>query len=62
MLSEAKHLKLSLIPFATLRVTKGDNQDQTEPSEGLVLTVLTGCSRGQKKILPAAIDKKETRC
>jgi hypothetical protein len=49
MLSAAKHLKLSLIPFATLRVTKGDNQDQTEPLEGLVLTVLTGCKRGQKK-------------
>ena len=58
MLSAAKHLKLSLIPFATLRVTKGDNQDQTEPLEGLVLAALTGCKRGQKKILPAAIDKK----
>ena len=58
MLSAAKHLKLSLIPFATLSMTKGDNQDQTGPLEGLVLTALTGCSRGQKKILPAAIDKK----
>jgi len=62
LLWKGKHLKLSLVPFVTLRVTKGDNQDQTEPPEGLVLTVLTGCKRGQKKNLPAPIDKKEIRC